>query len=173
MWHIFPRSCTSVTSSVFINSGYFAHLSDLQHQFLFQRKSQFTYLPYTKVSQNFFLLQIYYVILWTYLYFSASLRQLQQNCTSEKQGQLSPSCTTSSFLHFFDNFVIIPKPVLTAGVFEGSKEFEIWGSKIWAVWWWGGKFHPCFHLQRTSPYHTTFKSPCAFARKLIFSEALQ
>lgn len=93
---------------------------------------------------------------------------------------ISPSTSTALYQRqtratsfTFDNFVITPKPFPMAGIFEGSKEVEIWGSKIWAVWWWGGKVHLCFHLQRTSPYRATFTSPCALARKsILFRGAL-
>ena len=115
------------------------------------------------------------MFIWIYYtpHFSTYLHQLQQPCTSEKQEQIPPSCINSSFFYFFDNFVITPKLFLVAGVFEGYKEVEIWRSKIWAVWWWGGKFHLCFHLQRTSPYRATFTSLREFARKSMFYAALQ
>lgn len=125
-----------------------------------------------KSCYKIFLLLIYYVILWTCLYgFITHLIFLHISITFNS---LAPARKKGNYLllvallHFFDNFVITPKPFPMAGVFEGSKEVEIWESKIWAVWWWGGKFHACFHLQHTSPYHAIFTSPCAFARKRIF-----
>lgn len=44
--------------------------------------------------------------------------------------------------HFFSNVVITPKPFPTDGIFEGSREAEIWGSKNWGVWWWVQKNSP-------------------------------
>jgi hypothetical protein len=67
------------------------------------------------------------MFIWIYYtpHFSTYLHQLQQPCANEKKGKLSPSYTISSFLHFFDNFIITPKPFLMAGVFGLSKEAEI------------------------------------------------
>jgi len=42
----------------------------------------------------------------------------------------SEFCTHS---HFFSNFVITPKPFPTDDTFEGCKEVDILGSKIWAI----------------------------------------
>ena len=39
--------------------------------------------------------------------------------------------------HFFNNPVTAPNPLPTDGNFEGSKEVEIWVSKIWAIRWLG------------------------------------
>jgi hypothetical protein len=52
----------------------------------------------------------------------------------------SEFCTHS---HFFSDCVIIPKPFPTDGTFEGTKEVDILGSKIWAMWWMR-KFYDCF-----------------------------
>jgi len=39
--------------------------------------------------------------------------------------------------HFLlvNNLVITFKPIPKDSIFEGSKEVEIWGSKVWAGWW--------------------------------------
>lgn len=100
----------------------------------------------------FILLWIYYTILGTYSqdnwmdvldtsfsYFN--LHKLKQPCTREKQEHLSPSYTSFNVVHvatcslFQEPKTITPKLSPMHGIFEGSKEMEIRGSEIWAVWW--------------------------------------
>ena len=77
---------------------------------------------------------------FTCLIFLRDLHQIQQPCSSEKQEHLSPSCTSLNCIHataslLVSNLVIAFKPIPKDSIFEGSKEMEFWGSKIWAGWW--------------------------------------
>ena len=66
-----------------------------------------------------------------------NLSQFQQLCDSASPIPVRVWIFYSQPLyHFFNNF-ITPKPLPTDGIYEGSKEVEIWASKPWAVWWVG------------------------------------
>ena len=77
-----------------------------------------------------------------HLIFLHNLRQLQQPCSSKEQEHPSSSSSrfnfvfvaTSSSLH---DFIITTKHFCTDGIFDGSKEMETSGNKIWGVRWVG------------------------------------
>ena len=106
------RASIKLTASIFIPAQcHSPHVCQIRR---FPKKSCYKFFFATNLLCNALNLFI-----WIYNtpYFSTYLHQLQQPCASEKQGQLPHSCTTSSFFHSFDNFVITPKPFLMAGIF--------------------------------------------------------
>jgi len=106
-----------------------------------------------KLCNNIFiLLWIYYTILGTYsqhnwtdvlrhLIILLKLHELKQPCTREKQKHLFPSYTSFNVVHVATCSLLQEPKTITPqlppmhGIFEGSKEVEICGSEIWAVWW--------------------------------------
>ena len=59
-------------------------------------------------------------------------------------------------LHVVNNLIITPKSFTKDGTFEGSKEMETWGSKIWAVRWAGARRV----LPNSVSASSAFKSVC-------------
>lgn len=73
-------------------------------------------------------------------YFPIHLHQLQQPCASDNQVPLSLSCAVPGWMLYSQpllHIVIAHGTSPTDAIFGGSKEVEIWSSKIWAAMWVG------------------------------------